>query len=96
MAGNVSNFRGRGPRAARPCALATGAGQAGKDHGRDPEANWNSAVEPRAGVDADLVEAFGSGLFRNQADTALRPAKAAAVSQVRYRPYGAAYKAFLY
>ena len=37
-----------------------------------------------------------SGLFRNQADTALRPAKATAVSQVRYRPYGAAYKAFLY
>ena len=36
----------------------SGAGQAGKDHGRDSEANWNSGGGG-AGVNADLVEAFG-------------------------------------
>ena len=33
--------------------------RAGKDHGRDSEANWNSGGGGGAGVNADLVEAFG-------------------------------------
>ena len=43
----------------RAAAACTGAGQAGKDHGRDSEANWNSGGGGGAGVNADLVEAFG-------------------------------------